>query len=87
MNIGLAIDNWVHRQAYEGSEHGTKILQMETEWKRFKEKQSEVANDWQNSVNNILNEQQDIKIHLARMEEHLKYTDRRIDDTPRPKNR
>ncbi len=78
--VALAVDSWVHRQSVAGSDNADDIRQLKEEWRRFKTKQSEVADDWQKRCGAI-------EIHLAKIEEHLRYTDQRLDNTPWPKNR
>ena len=85
MNVALAIDNWVHRQTYQGSEQGTRLAKMEAEWEKFKNKQSEVADRWQAHVGTIEVDAFATKLQLARIEEHLKFIDRH--DTPRRHDR
>ena len=84
-NLALAIDNWVHRRSYEGTEHGTKIARLETEWETFKVNQSKVANRLQDMIGPVDLRVKANELQLARVEEHLKFIDR--NDTPRPKDR
>lgn len=80
MHLGVALDGWVHKRNYEGSDHGKRLADLEKQWDQFTLKQSEVAKNWQNKTTAI-------EIQLGRIEEHLKFIDRINVDTPRPRPR
>lgn len=81
MHLGVALDGWIHKRNYEGSDHGKRLKDLEDQWKQFRMKQSEVARTWQQKTTQI-------EMQLTRMEEHLKYIDRINDsDNPRPRPR
>lgn len=75
----MAIDNWVHRRNFDASEHGRRLRELEEKWKKFTEKQSEIADVWQLETNKVV-------LHLAEIEAHLKYIDKQ-NDTHRPRDR
>lgn len=72
MNALLGIDAWVHRRGVEGSDHGNRIQALERELDAFHQKMSDHGDAQQKRIGGM-------ELQIARMEEHLRYVDRRMD--------